>query len=106
MTDFSNEIELAPQRATAGAEWFDEHHPGWYTRVNPDTLNIGDDCNCVVGQLFGSFSETAGRLMRQKMQVARGILVPRVNMNLHNLDRYYETITDAWRHEVQSRLAA
>lgn len=106
MTDFASEIAAAPNRAAAGAEWFDENHPGWHTKINPETLDISHDCNCMVGQLYGSFVEVAGKLMRPKMQVARGILVPRIKTNLSHLDQYYEALTSAWRQEVSIRLAA
>jgi hypothetical protein len=33
------------------AAFLDEHFPGWYRRVKPGTLRMGDAHTCVAGQL-------------------------------------------------------
>lgn len=39
-----------------GAEWLDVHAPGWYKRVNLDTLYMKDCYRCILGQVFGGIS--------------------------------------------------
>jgi hypothetical protein len=35
----------------------DAIEPGWRDRVNADTLNLADWHDCLIGQVFGSFTE-------------------------------------------------
>lgn len=52
------------ERVTAGAAWLDEHRPGWWQRIDLETLDLGDPCKCVLGQEYGDFgvapAEVAG----------------------------------------------
>ncbi len=41
----------APERVAAGAQLLDEKIPGWYKRINLDTLNLSNPTNCICGQL-------------------------------------------------------
>lgn len=50
----------ALERARRGAKMLDDHFgtPDWDIDINTDTLNIGNPCNCVLGQLYdGSYNE-------------------------------------------------
>lgn len=42
-----------------GAQLLDTILPGWYTRVNLETLTMGNGTLCLLGQLFGEDTETA-----------------------------------------------
>lgn len=42
-------------RAAAGAALLDRLSPGWWRHVKIRQLDIADQCNCVTGQLFGSY---------------------------------------------------
>lgn len=42
-----------------GAALLDEKVPGWYTRVNVETLKMESCVQCMLGQLFGHNVETA-----------------------------------------------
>lgn len=44
------------ERVESGARWLDEHRPGWWRRIDLDTLDLGDPCKCVLGQEYGDFS--------------------------------------------------
>lgn len=41
------------ERVASGAALLDEKRPGWWREIDLATLDIGDTCNCVVGQLIG-----------------------------------------------------
>jgi hypothetical protein len=43
--DIKNEVAKA-------AKWFDENHPGWYNKINLDTLDMAWCFDCVIGQVF------------------------------------------------------
>ena len=38
------------ERVALGAAWLDDAHPGWRDRVDIDRLDVGDSCDCVLGQ--------------------------------------------------------
>lgn len=39
-----------------GVAFLDEHDPGWRERIDADNLNIWSNTQCVLGQLYGSYS--------------------------------------------------
>lgn len=50
-------------RAVArGAALLDEKFPDWYKRIDLDALAMDNCCRCVLGQLFGLYSEGAERI--------------------------------------------
>src|SRR5688572_22488330 len=46
----NTEVSLVLQVA-AGAEWLDEHYPGWEDKVDVFRLNMADGNHCVLGQV-------------------------------------------------------
>ncbi len=42
---------LAFKRATRGARLLDRVLPGWFIELDVEKLNLGNGCNCVLGQL-------------------------------------------------------
>lgn len=43
--------DFISQTVAAGAQLLDEKIPDWYQRIDLDTLNMADPCNCICGQL-------------------------------------------------------
>lgn len=39
-----------------GAALLDKERPGWRDEINLATLDLADDCYCVLGQIFGRYS--------------------------------------------------
>lgn len=44
-------------RVAAGALLLDERNPGWHWDVNLDLLDLGDGHQCVLGQLYGFYTD-------------------------------------------------
>jgi hypothetical protein len=42
-------------RAAAGARFLDARRPGWAGLIDMDRLALIDDCDCVLGQLDGTY---------------------------------------------------
>jgi hypothetical protein len=60
-------------RVAAGAAWLDANRPGWWQRINLDTLDLGDPCRCVLGQEYGDFADGPEELVDDtKSVVANG----------------------------------
>lgn len=45
-----------------GIKLLDEKVPGWRERIDPDSLDMSDCFQCILGQLFGSFSDGSKKL--------------------------------------------
>ena len=43
------------QRVRRGARLLDQELPGWRSRVNSDSLDMGSSRRCVLGQCYGSY---------------------------------------------------
>jgi len=41
----------AAEAVANGAQWLDEQHPGWWRKLDLETLDLEDCANCVCGQL-------------------------------------------------------
>jgi len=55
-----NEAQAAVDK---GAALLDRRRPNWFTQINCKTLDLSCGCDCVVGQLYGSYNDTfLGRL--------------------------------------------
>jgi hypothetical protein len=42
----------AAERVSAGARWLDAVAPGWESRIDPHTLEMSSEFNCICGQVF------------------------------------------------------
>lgn len=54
------EKETTPyqERARRGAAFLDEHRTDhWRERIDLDKLDIGNECTCVLGQLYGHYGD-------------------------------------------------
>lgn len=64
-------------RISAGLAFMDERYPGWRNRINPDTLDVADPCNCILAQATGrDYNEVVPELGLRAMAASRlGIFV-------------------------------
>jgi hypothetical protein len=87
-------------RVAAGAAWLDANRPGWWQRINLATLDLGDPCRCVLGQLFGDYAEApvGARFTDTDAYVA-------IDQGFNNAGGEDEdaTLTAAWRTLITAR---
>lgn len=38
-----------------GIHWLNNHHPGWLQKIDPESVDIASNADCIIGQLFGSY---------------------------------------------------
>lgn len=114
----------AAKRAALGAEYLDKKLPGWEWQINTRTLDLGDGCSCVLGQLatdivprltWGEKVRKLGRRalpnyfdsvkklrMSHKKQTTHGFLSARFSeTDVTYVDS--EFLTVAWRKEIKAR---
>lgn len=50
-------MSYTPKNVQRGVALLDARLPGWRERVDPRTLDLGSECDCVVGQVLGGYTE-------------------------------------------------
>ena len=103
--------EAARQRAARGAAYLDEVDPGWYMRVDVQTMELAHASCCVLGQLHGDFRMGLSRSRLLSMGSA-----PRASLSPVHLgflcvsdpdpawqEQDYHYLNRAWQQEVRRR---
>lgn len=57
------------RRARIGAEYLDATRPGWAGEINLDELDMGSCWDCVIGQIFGDYSEAIDEFAPHDMDI-------------------------------------
>lgn len=59
MPEFHIEEEIAAlmDNIKTGAALLDQKQPNWFRRVNPERLRMQSPCDCVLGQLHGTYPD-------------------------------------------------
>ena len=57
MSNLARLLPSATNRVAAGMRFMDGLAPGWRHDINVATLDIRSNCDCVIGQVFGSFND-------------------------------------------------
>ena len=91
--------DKARARAAAGAALLDAIAPGWWRRVRIKKLDLSNECNCVTGQLFGTYDRglealdlTFDEAQDYGFQVKDG-----------DSGGTYWALTRAWREQLRAR---
>lgn len=91
-----NTEELTIEGRTAkGIALLDERDPSWRSRVHPDSLNMADFYCCVLGQLFGTYSQGKYKLGL----VYEGSWIYGFDCNF---DERYIDLTIAWKEALSA----
>ena len=87
----------------AGAAWLDTNRPGWVADIDLDLLDMADDRNCILGQLYGNFFKSPLSPPDALSDAADyGFYVE----GSYNLDATYNALEDAWRALITARRSA
>lgn len=86
------------ERVQRGARLLDEKVPEWFNKIDIETLNIASCLKCVLGQLFGYFSDESlnrlGLTLYSHDDIEHGFL---------SQDGFNKTITLLWIEEIKQR---
>ena len=86
-------VHIAARRVRRGAELLDRVHPGWREKIQIDTLDISSTRHCILGQLYGSYSEGLNAVGRVWTGRHWGFIL---------LSPLFEPVLQqAWKEEVQ-----
>lgn len=70
-------VEDLAERVKRGATYLDERKPGWADEIDVHNLAMLDGCRCILGQLYGWYSETVFELNgRDPAEIENGMDMP------------------------------
>ena len=104
-------LRKVQERATRGAELLDKKRPCWTAEIDRKGLDMQSLCDCVLGQLYGSYDAGLSALWPQTNW-------PQINANASHLGLnttdgastkaqgvHYATLRKAWLELIEERLA-
>jgi hypothetical protein len=98
-------IPPTTERVQAGAAFLDEERPDWRWEIDTATLDLSDDCGCVLGQIFGDFTDGFKALGITASQAADLGFDSQLRHQdtwydgrLRDVDHEYNNLTEEWRY--------
>ena len=82
-----------------GARLLDERMPGWEGKINLLTLNIKDCHQCILGQLYGEYSEGLKRIFDEGE-----VWSERFAHGFSHAGQRYEVLVPHWTRLILARL--
>lgn len=96
---------------TRGMEFLDEYMPNWRAKVEVDSLNLGEPCRCVLGQVDHDFYTAMLRAGHAEVDADTGVI--RADWKwayehgfaaVSSLDfEAWDVLTDLWRERIRLR---
>lgn len=84
-------------RVARGVARLDKYSPDWRDRINRDRLNMAESRDCVLGQLFGSFTEGLRRLdISARCDVVNNAVSLGFDFFIDDNDMDHVALNDAW----------
>lgn len=109
MTEPERTTPTIEERVAAGAEWLDANAPGWVERIDLLRLRLLSECGCVLGQMFGNFSDAplggGDEEARDDRAHALGFLSA-FNDTVEAEDADYAALDAEWRRLILARREA
>jgi hypothetical protein len=105
------EIQKAAAR---GAKFLDEKQPGWADEIDLDSLQMVSRCNCIIGQITGTYHKGFGEIVNEghdslgPRASELGFILPKRQIRLSDSetwgrDQEWSDLGDAWAVEVLNR---
>ncbi len=106
-----HESAYMAERVANGIALLDREGPeGWRERIDCDSLDLADGCNCVLGQVYGDFwpaiAAFAPTETRDAFSVAHAFAVSWEANASESLPDRYAPLTAAWRRALDCDGAA
>jgi len=95
-------------RVKKGAELLDTAQPNWYEQIELSQLDLSSCKKCILGQMFGDFSDGAEVLFKDELSSSIdkcGFDIDRELLLENTPEEVWELLCTYWRHEVVSRRA-
>lgn len=97
--------------AQRGAALLDAQNPGWYTRINPATIDLNSASDCILGQIYGDFFYGLTALKLSLRAISVWGAIPELFSTVFNGSKYgfigwfwnLPELENAWREEIAAR---
>src|SRR5205823_6207734 len=98
----------------AGSQLLDKIEPGWASKINLSSLSLPTQCNCILGQIYGSYGEGLKKVnlysggdhgfsIKITKQVALHLDKITKQEALHLEREQYFILQEMWVHEILKR---
>jgi hypothetical protein len=98
---------MIAERVAAGAAFLDERKPRWADGIGLDHLDIGSECNCVLGQSFGGYvfgKHSLGLTDRETVALGFTATGDEENLDESAVDHSeYPLLTAEWKRLIEER---
>lgn len=91
------------ERVARGAAWLDANRDGWFDAIDLDILLLRSPCNCVLGQLDGSYDDSPA--LNEIDTVAHGFMAGGLGWS-GKAAREFADLDNEWRRVITERRAA
>jgi hypothetical protein len=91
------------KRVDAGVAFLNVVMPNWLKKIKSSELDLGDGATCVIGELYGGFSDGVSELGLSNGAInALGFDVPTLEKEYsRDYDADYEVLTRAWLEKIK-----
>ncbi len=87
---------IIPASVRRGAALLDTRLPGWWEVLDEDTLDLGNQCNCILGEIFGDYDKGQQILGLSDTEAKHYGFFTRGT-------QLWDTLTDGWRVIITQR---
>jgi hypothetical protein len=98
-------IAEVAERAERGAALLDAREPGWAARIDLATFDIGSQCRCTLGQLYGNYGTGALVLLPAGHTAEYGFMWESYD-DEDAVDSEIAALNDEWRRVIGQRQGA
>ena len=91
------------ERVAKGAALLDEMEPGWYQKIDLVTLNLRNCFSCVIGQVYGEYTENTLRSLDLDFSSDADFGFNIIYSDEDEANSCYYTLTSLWENEILQR---
>lgn len=88
-----------------GIEWLDANVKGWRAKIDIGWLNLSDDYDCVLGQIFGNYDDAIDcfgldDLDDVDFRIHLGFTIDSDEFDLDEYDEQFKLLTNEWKKQL------
>lgn len=84
-------------RVDKGIEYLNGHNPGWINKINLGSLDLGRNCHCVLGQIYGHYSNARWAGFGEYEHEGYGM-----KLWANSSPENYALLTSIWKEKIQA----
>jgi hypothetical protein len=98
-------MKLTPrERVARGVKLLDRRVPEWHKKVKSENLDISNDEECVLGQIFGHYTTGFGKLVLESEEAVECGFYSQESLDLDLKAVEYRELTRCWKEVLIARM--